>query len=68
MRNLEKIKEEAIRDICSASVTGAPKSKVRKIINILVDLAYREGETYGKAEIAIKFTELLDKKLEQLNK
>ena len=41
---------------------------MHEIINILVDLAYREGETYGKAEIAIKFTELLDKKLEQLNK
>ena len=41
MKNLEKIKKAAIRDICSVSVTGAPKSKVREIVNTLVDIAYK---------------------------
>ena len=34
---IQKYIETAIRDICSVSVTAAPKSKVRKIIVSLVE-------------------------------
>ena len=39
---LEETIDNAVRDICSVSVTGAPKSKVREIITASLTLQRKE--------------------------